>query len=350
MSIKLFIISLISGAVTGGITGYIGGVLGGGISGYFDPLTRLGELDAATRFNFAKVGASSAKIMGAIAGLIVGAIVSVLGDTLPIFALCLIAGVLFWFVSGWIVRGAGESIAGLPGGIVGGAIFGVIGGKAAGIIAKNNIGDILLELLPFVFIFGASSIILLLRDRKVKKFEAYSTDLTNFYLSPSPQNFDTVQLKADKFKRRLKKTKTNADLMVSVMIARIAEKYSWPIYHNSNIGRTAQEILDGQSQLAEYIVDDGQVDLLKLDLWWASYFATGDVIYLNKLLVYAGEDVHEGDIDGMLITAATWSFTVNCNNHDLVREYASKCLANSKYQNKKEYLEACINQQAEPPG
>lgn len=52
------------------------------------------------------------------------------------FAFFLIAGVLFWFIAGWVVRSVGECIVGLPGGMVGGAMLGVLGGFAGRMIAE----------------------------------------------------------------------------------------------------------------------------------------------------------------------------------------------------------------------
>ena len=87
--------------------------------------------------------------------------------------------------------------------------------------------DLLTGILPLIFIFGTALAVLIVRDLENRKFEAFGEEMTNFYLSPSPINFEAFQQKAAKFRRRLHKTKTNADLMASVMIARISEKYSF---------------------------------------------------------------------------------------------------------------------------
>ena len=57
-------------------------------------------------------------------------------------------------------------------------------------------------LFAIVFIFGVAAIPLLLRDWRKRKFEIYGTELTELYLTPSPQNFDAFQRKAEKYKTK----------------------------------------------------------------------------------------------------------------------------------------------------
>jgi len=172
--------------------------------------------------------------------------------------------------------------------------------------------------------------------------EEFGKTTVDFYRAPSKEKFEVFQQQAAELEDMLCKNDNGADLMVSVMFARIAEKHSWPIRDNSKIGKTAKEVLKGQSKLAKYVADDNQVDPGKLDLWWASYFATGEEAYLEKILKYAGEKMPEGNINKLLIIgAATWSFKSNCEQHAAIRAYASKCINDPQYAHKKAYLQEC---------
>jgi hypothetical protein len=124
------IVSMIIGGVLGGFSGLLGGVIGGGVSGYFDPLTKIIDLDVAARFKLARSGAEGCMSLGVIAGLIVGAIVGAFGGLFPPLFFFLIVGVVFIYIAEWFEVAAGESMVGLPGGIILGAILGVAGGYA----------------------------------------------------------------------------------------------------------------------------------------------------------------------------------------------------------------------------
>jgi hypothetical protein len=113
--------------------------------------------------------------------------------------------------------------------------------------------------------------------------EDFGKNMTYFYLSPTPDKFEEFQNQAAEFEKIPSKTDNGADLLVSVMVARISEKNSWPIRGDSGVGKKAKEILKGESKLAKYIADDRQVDPGKLDIWWAGYFATGNESYLGKI-------------------------------------------------------------------
>lgn len=183
--------------------------------------------------------------------------------------------------------------------------------------------------------------------------EDFGNQMSYFYLTPSQESFDTFQEKADQFQNELESAGNGADILVAVMIAKISGAHNWPI-RDSILGRKAQEILRGQSSLAIYVQDDSQVDPSKLDVWWASFFATGDENYLEKIFQYAGVELPKEDIGRMLIGgAATWSFKANCRQHKKVTEFARQklnSLSTSKSQVKflKECIEFAEMQETEP--
>ena len=174
--------------------------------------------------------------------------------------------------------------------------------------------------------------------------ETLGNQLSNFSLSPTKDNFSYFQQNADKFEKELKSSGNGADIMVAVMTARISEKYNWPIA-NTFFSKQAEEIIEGKSDLAQFINNDDLVNPAKLDLWWASYFATGDEKYLHKLLRFAGEEFPEGDTAKlMVIGAATWSFKSNCNQHKSIRDFAKKMSTDKNLsQKKRDFLIEAVN-------
>lgn len=156
--------------------------------------------------------------------------------------------------------------------------------------------------------------------------EKFGNQMSYFYLAPSQESFNAFQKNANEFRGELEGAGNGADILVAVMIAKISQLHSWPI-GDGEFGRRAKEIAEGKSQLARYVIDDSKIDPTKLDVWWASFFATGDERYLGNIFQYAGLELPKGDIARMLIVgAATWSFKANCRQHKKVLEFAKKKL------------------------
>ncbi|MYN44720.1 hypothetical protein GTP23_06480 [Pseudoduganella sp. FT93W] len=154
----------------------------------------------------------------------------------------------------------------------------------------------------------------------------FGTQMSYFYLTPTPEAFEAFQKNAERWRKELDKAGKGSDVLVAVMIARISQKNNWPISEGM-IGLRAKEIADGQSRLAKYVVDDTQVNAAKLDIWWASFFATGEEIYLANIFQYAGLELPKGDMARMLvIQAASWSFKANCRQHPKVLAFAKQRL------------------------
>lgn len=155
----------------------------------------------------------------------------------------------------------------------------------------------------------------------------FGTQVSYFYLTPTREAFEVFQKNAEGLRKEFDKAGNGSDVLVAVMIAKIAQKYNWPISEGT-IGKRAREIADGKSRLAKYVVDDAQVNAAKLDIWWASFFATGDEMYLAKIVRYAGLELPKNDTEQMLIIqAATWSFKANCRQHPKVLAFAKQLLA-----------------------
>ncbi len=172
----------------------------------------------------------------------------------------------------------------------------------------------------------------------------FGNTMLYFYLTPSEASFSKFQIAADHFRSELVGAENGAALLTSVMIARISEKNGWAIADGA-FSTTAKEILDGQSELAKYIADDSKVDSTKLDVWWTSFFGTGDNRYLENIFRYAGLELPKGDISGMMVIgAATWSFKSNCQQHKRVLEFAKQKLSSPGItESQITFLKECIS-------
>jgi len=155
--------------------------------------------------------------------------------------------------------------------------------------------------------------------------ESLSDTMTHFYTSPSQTAFNSFQESAQTLSDTLQSDKLKKlEPLITVMIARIAEKHNWSI-QDGYFADNARNILKEGSKSANYIQNDQIVNPQKLDIWWTSFFATGEEQYLEKILVYAGEEMPKDELkQAMLIGAATWSFNSNCEQHPAVKAFIDK--------------------------
>lgn len=190
------------------------------------------------------------------------------------------------------------------------------------------------KIVIFLFVFFMANFC------NANEMQKFGKQMSYFYLNPTEKNFIEFQKRAVSFEQELKSSKKRTDIIVTLMVARISEKYNWSI-RDAFFKKQALEILQGKSKLARFINDDSAVNPTKLDIWWASYFATGNEEYLHKILLYAGEELpgKENVSKLLIIGAATWSFKSNCKQHKSVRDFAFKMSKNSSLSMKKrEYL------------
>ena len=168
--------------------------------------------------------------------------------------------------------------------------------------------------------------------------------MSTFYLNPTREKFESYQSLAQKFGDEIASKKNGAELLIAISLWRISEKYSWPINGEGNLFKVAESLGAKNSKLYDYVVSD-EVDPSKLDIWWVSYFATGDEVYLSKIMRYAGSSKEKAKgLEIVLIGAATWSFKSNCRQHEAVRVFALKCLSEPQYSERTSFLRDCIAQ------
>ena len=179
----------------------------------------------------------------------------------------------------------------------------------------------------------------LLASSRADDLQGFNAEFTRFHLAPTRAKYDSFQADADELAGALKNKGNRADLLTAVFIARAAEKYHWPIRGKSAIADTAREIAAGRSKLAWYILTDSVVDLAKLDIWWSSFFSTGETRYPAKVLNYVSYPVRGEHTASFMIPAmAAWSFKSNCRQDPTVMAFARKALAQKTFPQKTAFL------------
>ncbi|MEJ2143412.1 MAG: hypothetical protein P8Y24_13890 [Gammaproteobacteria bacterium] len=178
-----------------------------------------------------------------------------------------------------------------------------------------------------------------------ESIQDFSYKMTYFYLEPNKDAFNNLQKSADKFKKELTKNGNGSDILISVLIARISQKHNWQIIDSAFSGR-AKEILSGKTDLSKFINDDSKANPAKLDVWWASFSATGETKYLENIYKFASVELPKsGAREIMTVGAAKWSFKSNCRQHERVAKFAkSKLKALDKDNKETEFLKECIKQ------
>jgi len=174
--------------------------------------------------------------------------------------------------------------------------------------------------------------------------DKFGEQITHFYQNPTKQEYDELQNGADAYAAAMEKLGNKSDVSTAALLAKISEKHNWDITGKSKVADMAREIRSGHGQLAKYVEDDRLVDPGKLDIWWSSFFATGETKYLAKILNRA-EPLQRGKhitTEQMVTYAASWSFKSNCRQHKAVAAFAKKCLDSNAFPSKKDFLKECI--------
>ena len=177
---------------------------------------------------------------------------------------------------------------------------------------------------------------------QAEDLQRFGEEMSFFYLKPSPARFEHLQVEADRLSSSLK-NKNHAALLAAVVIASASDKHHWNITGKGEISAFAREIAEGKSKAARYVKDDSEVDVGKLDVWWAKFFATGELKYPEKILRYAKEpEPGERAVDFMMPAMAAWSFKSNCQQHKAVMAFAKECLESNRMPGKTAFLKDCV--------
>lgn len=78
-----------------------------------------------------------------------------------------------------------------------------------------------------------------------------------------------------------------------------------------------------------------------LDVYWMSFFATGDDSYLDRILA-ATQGVSGRNVINLVTGAAQWSFKSNCQQHPAILAYAKGRRASPRNGAEASFLDDCI--------
>jgi hypothetical protein len=112
-----------------------------------------------------------------------------------------------------------------------------------------------------------------------------------------------------------------ASLLAAVFLARAHGRYGYPLLDMGTLDDRALDIWrKGRSSISRYVNDDSQVDERKLDVWWVSYFATGETTYLDRIMRWVGDPGSQADAARASLVGAA-NLTVAHNRMDLFPVY-----------------------------
>lgn len=163
-----------------------------------------------------------------------------------------------------------------------------------------------------------------------ESFKVVADRMTRFYLTPTREEFDSIQrgIQAHFRKFKAEEKENGTATLAAVFLARVREKYHYALLDIGDLDDEAKSIVanDG-SEIASFVHDDSRVSPEKLDIWWISYFATGETHYLDKILEQVGDVKSQSGVARILVVgAANWSLASNCEQHPAVLEHVRSVL------------------------
>ena len=164
--------------------------------------------------------------------------------------------------------------------------------------------------------------------------------ITTFYKNPTQEVFSSISNVIETNNDFIMKTseKSGVHFVLATFIARASSKNEFEISGEGEILKLAKDIATNnqENDVAKAINDNENVTPRKLDLWWTSFYATGETDYLDRILAQLNSE------DPLLQELAAWSFKSNCKARPDVKSFAKKAIEDEKYTKHKEFLEKCI--------
>lgn len=188
---------------------------------------------------------------------------------------------------------------------------------------------------------------------------AINQEMTFFYTDPRRQVFNHVQERILLLEKPLTETNPTAMWLMATWVYRVSTQYDWPV-QATFYPQVMAQFADKNSRVGQLIRYQGsEVNSPEyLDIWWVSYFATGDNDYLMLLLEVAKQapklkKINESKAGNKQLTqqdlmpyltaeAAQWSWLSNCHQHPAIRQFATEQLdIADNHTERKRLLVAC---------
>ncbi|MCX4187826.1 hypothetical protein [Methylophaga sp. OBS4] len=153
--------------------------------------------------------------------------------------------------------------------------------------------------------------------------------MTFFYSKPSKAEFDAIQVGISINLKELSTGTEETAKLMAVFLGKVQMKHGWSIMDLGMLDDGARSIAArDKSEFSRFVWNDAQISPTRLDIWWTSFFATGDTGYLDKIIDQVGDlDAQSGAANILVMGAANWSFESNCRQHQAVLDYAKNVLA-----------------------
>ena len=172
--------------------------------------------------------------------------------------------------------------------------------------------------------------------------------VTNFYQDPSESNFTSIQKAMVKFQDEIQERNRQNGIMnlSATFLSRASQENEFPLDGDGPIFELANEIINESdtNETAKFINDDSNLLPAKIDVWWVSFYATGDEKYLEQILTQTLANEDEGGIKTVIANSARWSFKSNCKQHSKVHEFAKQASKDDQWNEFHDFLAECIEQ------
>ncbi|MCP4569945.1 MAG: hypothetical protein GY841_20385 [FCB group bacterium] len=176
--------------------------------------------------------------------------------------------------------------------------------------------------------------------------------MTFFYSKPSRSEFDAIQLGININFEKLSAGAENTAKLMAVFLGKVQMQHGWPIMDLGMIDDGARSIAArDESEFSQFVWNDAQLSPTRLDIWWTSFFATGDTGYLDMIIDQVGDlDAQSGAANISLMGSANWSFESNCRQHKAVLDYAKQVIATQPERSNHKIIKNIVNSVEKPNG
>ena len=187
-----------------------------------------------------------------------------------------------------------------------------------------------------------------------KKEDVFEKRMTSFFQNPTKAHFDEIAGLIAKNEDAFIKKSNHVALLMAVFLARAHEKFGFELPAEGRIAAKARQIVDNgpDDKMARFVNHKKPITPTKLDVWWVSFFATGDEKYLELILSQVmdlKETKGKHDMGRLLVAgAANWSFRSNVQQHPAICKFAEKAAKNPKWKEQRDFLESCIAEASKP--
>jgi hypothetical protein len=189
-----------------------------------------------------------------------------------------------------------------------------------------------------LFIVILVSVVIHAGDEVNPDYTKFGDAITTYYMAPSLEKLKAIDEGITRLSTEL--DKSNFGQMTTVGLALAAKEQGYEIVGLTKVHTDAKKLMtDNWGNLQRYLNDVSSVDPGKLDIWWTSFFMTGNEKYLQYILDVAVTEEKTKEGLNLAVSAAQWSFKANCGQHTAVLRFARK--VNFVLRNK--YLDECID-------